>query len=225
MEYRLKYKEFFITVIVLVCVGAIIGILFLMGVFGVNSKGAGVDSKRQESGGEQAGESVVSEASQIPLVDGINSAPAVSTAKECSTGNSDDYLHPERFINPDGTLKCADGVVIFDHHITPKFIRKIIPDVEEQTGKKIDLNQMDFYVTNMESGEEVVFTDVFNWYVNGNRTIFNTNQVLWDIWKDDLAGKRTVTFTVKLIHRPTGVNVSTLFKDHTTMTLLFVGLQ
>lgn len=77
----------------------------------------------------------------------------------------------------------------------------------------------------MESGEEVVFTDVFNWYVNGNRTIFNTNQVLWDIWEEDLAGKRTATFGVKLIHRPTGVNVSTIFKDHTTMTLLFVGLQ
>lgn len=156
---------------------------------------------------------------------GIDTAPTVSTSRECNGGNNDDYLHPERFINPDGTLKCADGVVIFDHQIAPKFRRTIIPYIEDETGTTIDLQDVDFYITLLETGETVVFEDIFYWYEDGQRTIFNTNKLLWEKWRDYIEGNNTYTFGVAMIHRPTNTDISIIFKDHTTMTLLFSGLE
>lgn len=155
----------------------------------------------------------------------IDTAPTESTSKDCDSGKNDDYLHPERFINPDGTLKCADGIVIFDHQITPKYIRTIIPYVKEQTGFDIDFDQVDFYITLPATGEEVVYQDIFNWYENGQRTIFNTNKILWDRWGSYIGNSKTYDFGVKMIHRPTGADISIIFKDHTTMRLYFDGLN
>ena len=156
---------------------------------------------------------------------GIDTTPSESTSKDCNGGKNDDYLHPERFINPDGTLKCADGVVIFDHQITPKFIRTIIPYVKAETGYDIDLNLVDFYITLPATGEEVVYKDIFNWYVDGKRTIFNTNELLWEKWGSYIGNSHTYDFGVKMIHRPTGADISIIFNDHTTMTLYFDGLN
>lgn len=156
---------------------------------------------------------------------GIDTAPSVSTSKDCSNGTPDDYLHPERFINPDGTLKCADGVVIFDHQIAPKFRRTIIPYIKEDTGVEIDLHDIDFYITLPETGETVVFEDIFYWYEDGQRTIFNTNEQLWEKWREYIEGHGTYEFGVSMIHRPTNTDISVIFKDHTTMTLRFDGLD
>lgn len=156
---------------------------------------------------------------------GIDTAPDESTSKDCNVGKNDDYLHPERFINPDGTLKCADGVVIFDHQIAPKFRRTIIPYIEEETGMLIDLNGVDFYITLLETGETVKFEDIFNWYEDGKRTIFNTNKLLYERWGEYIGDNNTYTFGVSMIHEPTGADISIIFKDHTTMTLYFDGLN
>lgn len=156
---------------------------------------------------------------------GIDTAPDVNTSSDCNGGRSDDYLHPERFINPDGTLKCVEGVVIFDHQITPKFIRTIIPYIEDETGVTIDFNDIDFYITLLETGETVVFEDIFYWYEDGQRTIFNTNKLLWEKWRDYIEGNKTYTFGVSMIHRPTNTEISVIFKDHTTMTLRFDGME
>ena len=161
----------------------------------------------------------------VSSVGGIDSAPDTNTSSDCNGGKSDDYLHPERFINPDGTLKCAEGVVIFDHQITPKFIRTIIPYIEDETGVTIDFNDIDFYITLLETGETVVFEDIFYWYEDGQRTIFNTNELLWEKWRDYIEGNKTYTFGVSMIHRPTNTEISVIFKDHTTMTLRFDGME
>ncbi|MCA9353278.1 hypothetical protein KC842_00210 [Candidatus Nomurabacteria bacterium] len=149
----------------------------------------------------------------------------VRTADPCKTGQNDDYLHPERFLRANGSVRCKNGVVIFDHHITPKFIKTIIPYVYEQTGVRIDLNDIDFYITLPETGEQVVYQDIFNWTENGQRAIFNTNELLWKQWRPYLEGDRTHDFGVSMIHRPTGTDVSIVFGNHDTMTLYFVGLQ
>ncbi len=156
---------------------------------------------------------------------GIDTAPSADTSRDCSNGTPDDYLHPERFINPDGTLKCADGVVIFDHQIAPKFRRTIIPYIEEETGTTIDLHNIDFYLTLPDTGETVVYKDIFYWYEDGKRTIFNTNKLLWEEWSEYIGDNSRYTFNVSMIHEPTGTDVSVIFKDHTTMTLRFDGLE
>lgn len=156
---------------------------------------------------------------------GVDTAPSVDTSRDCSNGTPDDYLHPERFINPDGTLKCADGVVIFDHQIAPKFRRTIIPYIAEETGVTIDLHNIDFYLTLPETGETVVYKDIFYWYEDGNRTIFNTNKLLWEEWREYIGNNSRYTFNVSMIHEPTGTDVSVIFKDHTTITLRFDGLE
>lgn len=164
-----------------------------------------------------------------PTKPGKNGTTTSSTSNgggDCEHGNNDDYLHEERFVNSDGSMKCADGIVIFDHQITPKFKRTIIPFVKEQSGETIDLNQVDFYITLPATGEEVVYYDIFNWYdEEGNRAVFNTNKLLWEKWRSYIEGHTTYDFGVKMIHRPTGADISIIFKEHTTMTLFFDGLE
>lgn len=155
----------------------------------------------------------------------VGETPPGQIPPACSHGENDDYLHPERFYDAAGAVACPDGVVIFDHHITPKFLRTIIPYIEQETGALVDTNQVDFYITLPETGEQVVFQDIFNWYPGGTRAPFVTNVELWRLWRPHLEGEHTHTFGVKMIHRPTGADVSILFKDHTEMILYFDGLS
>ncbi|MFN0276743.1 MAG: hypothetical protein ACKVPJ_13435 [Chitinophagales bacterium] len=141
----------------------------------------------------------------------------------CNSGRNDDYLHDERFLNPDGSLKCEDPVVEFDHQIYPKFEKTVIPDLAAQTGITIDVDNINFYITNPNTGEVAVFVDIFNWCKNGKRYIFNTNKELAAIWPE-FKGQRSVVFPVEMIDMETGISVSILFRDHKTMTLTMTGL-
>lgn len=199
----------------------LVAIVFSIFLYFQNKSSKNIDKTKKQDKIEQS--LVIDEV--ISSIEGVDTAPDISTGSYCNNGTPDDYLHPERFINPDGSLKCAEGVVIFDHQITPKFVRTIIPYIEDEAGVTIDFNDIDFYITLLETGETVVFEDIFFWYEDGQRTIFNTNELLWEKWHDHIEGHKTYTFGVSMIHRPTNTDISVIFKDHTTMTLRFDGLE
>ena len=143
----------------------------------------------------------------------------------CKSGSNDDYLHPERFINPDGSLVCDAAGVVFDHRINTKFETTIRNAIFDSTGVWINLDFIDFFITLPETGETVKFYDIFNWCdENGNPTWFNTNQLVFNEWSEFLTGKRMHTFNVEMWDRETGILISYFWQDHTTMDLLFTGL-
>jgi hypothetical protein len=155
----------------------------------------------------------------------INTFGTNPTAQQCRTGSNDDYLHPERFINPDGSCVCDAPGVVFDHRINTKFETTIRNAIFDSTGVWIDLDNIDFFITLPETGETVKFYDIFNWCDSeGRPTWFNTNELVFARWPDFLEGKRVHTFEVEMWDRETGILISYFWQDHTTMDLLFTGL-
>lgn len=159
----------------------------------------------------------------IPTETGcVNTSGTSPDRRECKTGSNDDYLHPERFIDPDGNCYCDECGVIFDHRINTKFNDRIIPAIHDSTGIWIDTDLIDFYIT--MNGQTVVFKDVFNWCEDGKPTFFNTNKEVFKVWQQELTGVAVYTFGVQMIDRETGINVAAYWKDHVYMTLYFTGL-
>ena len=84
----------------------------------------------------------------------VNTSGTSPDRRGIKTGSNDDYLHPERFIDPDGNCYCDECGVIFDHRINTKFNDKIIPAIHDSTGIWIDTDLIDFYIT--MNGQTVV---------------------------------------------------------------------
>ena len=142
----------------------------------------------------------------------------------CKSGSNDDYVNMNRFVDASGNCICDECGVIFDHRINTKFNNTIIPNIYEQTGVWINTDLVDFYITLPETGETVVFEDVFNWCRDGKPYPFNTNQEVFNRWTDFLTGVNVHTFNVEMIDRETGINIAFYWMEHLTMTLYFTGL-
>lgn len=147
---------------------------------------------------------------------------------QCRTGQNDDYLHPERYIDENGNCICDECGVEWDHRINTKFWDRIVPSVYDQTGVQVNREDpIDAYVTLLETGEVLYRPDIFHWCdpITGKPTVFSMNQEVWNEWHDFLEDKSTWTFGIKLIHRPTGLNIAEYWEDHDTVTLRLEGLQ
>ncbi|MBC8047020.1 MAG: hypothetical protein H7Y00_09515 [Fimbriimonadaceae bacterium] len=103
----------------------------------------------------------------------------------------DDYLHEERF-------EGMYHVVLFDHIVTRKMLNVFLKTLDDPNA---NLCGVQLILTNPNTGQVVVFNDIFNWVNNNGKQIFNVNRELKNLW--NFSGG-AVAFPVKLIHTPTG---------------------
>jgi hypothetical protein len=145
---------------------------------------------------------------KYPLPDNIIPCDKVK-ARMYPAQQNDDYLHEERF-------DSIYHVVIFDHIATRKMLNVFIPTLNDPQANLCGVN---LYLTNPESGQVVVFHDIFNWMNNKQKQIFNTNREIYNLWGFSSGVKE---LPVKLIHVPTGNDFSF---GHTQMKLYFRNLK
>lgn len=120
----------------------------------------------------------------------------------------DDYLHEERF-------EGMDHVVLFDHIATRKILNVLIPTIKNPDA---NLCGVDLQLTNPETGQVVIFYDIFNWVNKNGKGIFNTNKEVYNIWKFDVP---KMNLPVKMTHIPTGSDYAF---GHEVIKLKFLDL-
>lgn len=150
---------------------------------------------------------------------------SASLTSDCSTQpsdlstypaeGSDDYLHEEIF-------EGKQCVYILDHIITRKLWTILLPTLGDPDA---DLCSVRIWITNLSTGQVVMFDDVFNWLDENGKNIFNLNKKMYFLYGFN-AGQRQ--FKSSQIQLTTGYDFT--FPDlypetHDIIRLRFDGIS